>query len=164
MRIMETHADAVYGNTYLFSENAKVKFSESKNDIARGLLFDFLGAYHTTFLISKECFAKYGLFLTHTEIDQEFKLANDYMWFVIAIQNGFKAVKEPEIVGNFSLGGASSIERIELIKEGKEVAVLYSRNLFERISVMLVWNLRLTCNLFRHQGKRFIQLLSCNLE
>jgi glycosyltransferase involved in cell wall biosynthesis len=158
--ITANQSEATYGNTLLFSEDEKVRFVKSRNKLSRGYLLDFLGAYHTTFLISKDCFVNYGQFMTHSNSGKELKLANDYLWFVNALQKGLKSVKSTEIIGNFSLGGASSMSRLEMIREGKEIAVSCSRNFLEQWFICVVWNFRLGYNLIKVHYNSLIQIFS----
>ena len=145
--IIENQCEVAYGDTLLFSGDGNARFVKSKSKLFRGHLFDFLGAYHNTFLISKECFVKYGQFMIHSNRGKELKLASDYLWFVNALQKGLRPVKSTEILGNFTLGGASSMSRLEMIREGKEIAVSCSRNCLEKCFVSVVWNFRLAYNL-----------------
>jgi glycosyltransferase involved in cell wall biosynthesis len=144
--LTSTECDGVYGDTNLHSNAFGISYIIAKNNLEENLLYDFLGAYHTTFVLRKTSFEDYGLFKLQIMNNSKMKYANDYEWFVSSLLRGLKLVKNDGIKGNFSLGGASTIQRLLLIREGKEIAKHYSRNAIEKAIILIVWNMRLLRN------------------
>jgi glycosyltransferase involved in cell wall biosynthesis len=136
----------VYGDCILHLNTSSEYRVSAKVDLEKKLLFDFIGAYHTTFLLRRSCFDDFGFFRYETANLERIKYANDYEWFVNAIQNGLKLIKNEDVVGHFHLGGASTVQRLSLIKEGKIIAAVHSRNIIEKIAVNLFWDLRFYFN------------------
>lgn len=144
--LCDSKFQGVYGDCILHFKSLSEYRVSAKEDLEKKLLFDFIGAYHTTFLLRRSCFDDFGLFRYETANLERIKYANDYEWFANAIQNGLKLVKNKDVVGHFYLGGASTVQRLLLIKEGKMIADMHSRNITEKIAVNIYWNLRLHFN------------------
>ena len=140
--------DGSYGDCWIHYENCK-KFVEANKFLQKRCLLDFTGAYHTTFLLKRECFQEYGLFPLKTSSGVELKYASDYYWFTNAFKMGLKVVKCESIKGNFSIGGASSVERLNLIREGKAAALDLVESSYKKLIVYAVWQTRLMLNRFK---------------
>jgi glycosyltransferase involved in cell wall biosynthesis len=138
--------DGVYGDCNLHSESSEYSRVSAKKNLKKRLLLDFLGAYHTTFLLRTKCFKEYGYFKLSLGKDKKISFANDYDWFVSSLLNGLKLIKNDKIIGNFSIGGASTNHRKSLVSEGRMIAKLHSRSFLERIWVEIIWSLRTAYN------------------
>jgi glycosyltransferase involved in cell wall biosynthesis len=138
--------DGVYGDCILHSDSSTYSRVSAKKDLKQRLLSDFLGAYHTTFILRTKSFEEYGLFKLNLGKDKKISYANDYEWFVSSLLSGLRLIKNDQIIGNFAIGGASTNHRKSLISEGKMIASLHSRSLVEKIWVEIVWRLRSVYN------------------
>jgi glycosyltransferase involved in cell wall biosynthesis len=147
--IMESNCDGVYGDTLIHGKGLPSKLVKSKGSLRQRLLFDFLGAYHTTFVLKKDSFLRFGLFKYQTLNGSPIGLANDYDWFINALLGGLNLNRSEKIMGNFSWGGASSLQRRRLIQEGRDIATSHARKRIEKFLVKLVWQLRLAYNIIR---------------
>jgi glycosyltransferase involved in cell wall biosynthesis len=144
--IIQSKSDGVYGDTLLHDRKLRSRLLKSRENLCEKILFDFLGAYHTTFVLRKECFLRFGLFRYETSSGKRMELANDYEWFISALLGGLNLSKSEMIVGNFSWGGASSLQRRKLIKEGRHIASSYTKNRLHKLFITFVWQSRLAYN------------------
>ena len=144
--IEESSAYGSYSNTRIHSEHGEPIDVDAKDNLNKMLLLDFIGAYHTTFMISRTVFQAVGDFLVKNYDGSKLKYASDYDWFIRAINQKFEFIKNKEVFGNFSLGGASSQNRLELIKEAECISTHHARGFVNKKFVKVIWKLRYMAN------------------
>ncbi len=147
--ITDRNLDGSYGNCWIHEQDGNKKLVYAKPILQKGLLTDFIGAYHTTFLLKRECFQRYGLFKHETSKGIQLNYASDYHWFIHALKAGLIVERHDRICGHFSLGGASSTERKTLIMEGKAAALDHTKDVYARLLVYFIWQARFFLNIFK---------------
>ena len=144
--INDANVHGTYCDSLIYRPNEVVTRVRAKDDLSSGLLFDFIGAYHTTFLIQKSVFEIVGPFRTDPIDGMKILYANDYEWFIRAIFQGMIFARNPFCTGNFSIGGASTVNRITLIREARLIAIGFANSSFERTYLTFHWTNRLVWN------------------
>lgn len=131
-----------YCDSKIWDDSKNFSYKPAKENLAKNLLLDFIGAYHNTFLIRKAAFVEYGGFRIKDFKGNALHYANDYEWFVRLILKDLRFKKIQNVHGNFSLGGASTKQRLKLIMEGSNIASYYANNFFSKSYIICIWKLR----------------------
>jgi glycosyltransferase involved in cell wall biosynthesis len=144
--IEKNSADGSYSSSVIHLRKGKSCFVEAKENLKNNLLLDFIGAYHTTFMISRDVFQKVGCFLVENYDGSRLKYASDYDWFIRALNHQFRFIKNKETSGHFSMGGASTQHRLELIAEAECISAHHAKSFGQKTVVKTIWKLRYLMN------------------
>jgi glycosyltransferase involved in cell wall biosynthesis len=157
-KIEESLSDGSYADTKIHTDAGIMYHVDAKENLKRMLYLDFIGAYHTTFMIRRTVFLSVGSFLVKNYDGSRLKYASDYDWFIRALHFKFEFVKNQDVFGNFSLGGASSQHRLELIKEAECISLHHATGFLQIKVVKIVWKLRYLVNFTKALRKSMFQI------
>jgi GT2 family glycosyltransferase len=140
--IEKSNCEWSFGDTVLIGENKSI-FMEGKWDYFLRPYLNFTRFHHTSVMTKKATFNIVGAFPEYIK-KRKIEFCGDYAWFLKAQKMGFYGVHNSEIVGQMSLGGATSGSGLKIYLEAMRIAgAVWNKN---RISIRVVWILRAAFN------------------
>lgn len=112
-------ADVIYGNVNIIDENGNRTFANIPASVDKLYFYNGYTINHQASFIKRELFTQYGLY------NEDYKIVSDWEKWIIFIINNCRFQYWHETIGNFYLGGISSVNLKLHRKEVDEVCAKY---------------------------------------